>query len=176
MKNQLQMIKRILTLIIIDYSKYVTDKMKAQTFKLKVPSSISQQVLSQKIMTAKQKTKDNSVDEKTVINTTSNAAIKDNSIQSSDSKTEEDTKLQLDLQQHECINDKDKNDLLNRATKKAKLITGESVNTKVGNNIPESQKTTTKQFHMDDKIKSSQSPNKKIETATQTIKSTGGPL
>ena len=108
MKNQLQMIKRILTLIIIDYSKYVTDKMKAQTIKLKVPLSISQQILSQKIMTAKQKTKDNSVDEKAVINTISNAAIKENPVQPLDSKTEEDTKIQLDLQQHECINDKDK--------------------------------------------------------------------
>lgn len=66
-ENQLQMIKRFLTSIIIDYFKYMTDKMKAQIVKSKVPSSISQQILSQKIIAARQKTKEISADEKILL-------------------------------------------------------------------------------------------------------------
>lgn len=86
---------------------------------------------------------------KTIIHTTSNITIKDNFIQPSESKTEEDTKTQLDLQQHECLNDKNKNDLIDKATKKARLITGESRNNKVGNDIPYNQKMAENQSHID---------------------------
>lgn len=80
-----------------------------------------------------------------------------------ESKTKENTNIQLDLQQHICLNDTNKNDLIdNRATKKARLITGELKNHKVSNDIPDNQKVPENQVHID-----SQNLQKRNKTASQ---------